>query len=160
MAFPEEEQNYSPLQAGYADLEDDSDTTLQSTCSLGKRLKRPRRRYRPSNFECAWLWFRWGSVIVLQSIILFLVLQNKSPHSKSGWVEEDTETGGDINGLYIPSERISRLHKVPKRLIRYHSASHKYTLLQPNESAFVPDMTSNANRMEVRRNWDQLMPRK
>ena len=38
--------------------------------------------------------------------------------------------------------------------------SHKYTLLTPNETAFVPDMSTNDNRMEVRKNWDMLMPRK
>jgi len=39
-------------------------------------------------------------------------------------------------------------------------ASHKYTLLQTEEDIYVPDMSSNANRMEVRKNWDKLMPRK
>lgn len=38
--------------------------------------------------------------------------------------------------------------------------SHKYTLLTPEEEKFVPNMTSDVNRMEVRRNWDMLMPRK
>jgi hypothetical protein len=44
-------------------------------------------------------------------------------------------------------------------LIASHIAKHKYTLLTPNEKDYVPDMTSNSNRMEVRRNWDKLMPR-
>ena len=38
--------------------------------------------------------------------------------------------------------------------------SHKYTLLTPDEEKFVPNMTSNDNRMEIRHNWDMLMPRK
>lgn len=40
------------------------------------------------------------------------------------------------------------------------SVSHKYTLLTPEEEKFVPNMSSNANRMEIRQNWDMLMPRK
>jgi hypothetical protein len=44
-------------------------------------------------------------------------------------------------------------------LMSWMIASHKYTLLMPNETAYVPDMTSDANRMEVRKNWDKLMPR-
>lgn len=39
-------------------------------------------------------------------------------------------------------------------------ASHKWTLLTPDEEMFVPNMTTNDNRMEVRKNWDMLMPRK
>ncbi|KAF4616187.1 hypothetical protein G7Y89_g15219 [Cudoniella acicularis] len=56
-----------------------------------------------------------------------------------GWNMKETETGGDVNGLYVPS-------------------SHTYTLLTPDEEKFVPNMSSDANRMEVRRNWDLLMP--
>ncbi|EHL02090.1 hypothetical protein M7I_2046 [Glarea lozoyensis 74030] len=50
-----------------------------------------------------------------------------------------TETGGDINGLYIPTK-------------------HKWTLLTPNGDKFVPNMTTDENRMEIRHNWDMLMP--
>jgi len=39
-------------------------------------------------------------------------------------------------------------------------ASHKYTLLTPDMERFVPNMTTDANRMEIRHNWDMLMPRK
>ena len=42
----------------------------------------------------------------------------------------------------------------------FTSVSHKYTLLTPDEEKFVPNMTSNDNRMEIRHNWDMLMPRK
>ena len=37
--------------------------------------------------------------------------------------------------------------------------SHTYTYLKPEAEKYVPNMTSNANRDEVRRNWDLLMPR-
>jgi hypothetical protein len=38
--------------------------------------------------------------------------------------------------------------------------SHKYTLLTQEEEKFIPNMTGDVNRMEVRKNWDMLMPRK
>jgi hypothetical protein len=41
----------------------------------------------------------------------------------------------------------------------FRSASHKYSHLTLEKSLFVPNMTSDENRMEVRRNWDMLMPR-
>ncbi len=39
-----------------------------------------------------------------------------------------------------------------EELIFGEIASHKYTLLTPEESKFVPNMTRDENRMEVRRN--------
>lgn len=39
-------------------------------------------------------------------------------------------------------------------------AKHKYTLLVPDEGKFVPNMTSDVDRMDIRHNWDMLMPRK
>jgi hypothetical protein len=47
-----------------------------------------------------------------------------------------------------------------EELILGEIASHKYTLLTSEESKFVLNMTSDENLMEVRRNWDMLMPRK
>jgi len=38
--------------------------------------------------------------------------------------------------------------------------SHTWTLLTPDMEKFVPDMESDDNRMEIRKNWDMLMPRK
>ncbi|KAL7952253.1 hypothetical protein V8C34DRAFT_319207 [Trichoderma compactum] len=52
---------------------------------------------------------------------------------------EFVETGSDINGLY-------------------KTLSHTYTFLKPEEDKYVPNMTSNDNRMEIRKNWDMLMP--
>jgi hypothetical protein len=108
MSLPTKEQKYTPLNKGaYADLEDDSDTTLGSTDSFGKRTKRRRSRCRNSCVQHALTWFRWGAVVVLQSIILVLLLQNVKSDRKTGWTETDTETGGDVNGLYIPCEGTS-----------------------------------------------------
>ncbi len=39
------------------------------------------------------------------------------------------------------------------------AVSHTYTFLKPEEEKYMPNMTSNDNRMEIRRNWDMLMPR-
>lgn len=44
-------------------------------------------------------------------------------------------------------------------LINYSIVSHTYTFLKPEEDKYVPNMTSNDNRMEIRKNWDMLMPR-
>ena len=107
MSLPAQEQRYTPLKPEYADIEDDSDTTLGSTESLGKRAKRRKRQCRRSNVQYALTWFRWGSVVVLQSIAIILLLNNTKTSRGSAWAEEDTETGGDINGLYIPSESIT-----------------------------------------------------
>ncbi len=43
-------------------------------------------------------------------------------------------------------------------LTRYLTASHTYTFLKLEADKFVPNMTSDENRMEIRRNWDKLMP--
>jgi hypothetical protein len=36
--------------------------------------------------------------------------------------------------------------------------SHTYTYLKPDIETFIPNMTTNENRLEIRRNWDLLMP--
>ncbi|KAM3085753.1 hypothetical protein ACMFMG_002817 [Clarireedia jacksonii] len=83
-----------------------------------------------------WLeWMRWSVVIMLQGAIVGLLVWRRA----NGWRPEDTETGGDINGLYIPH-------------------SHQYTLLQHEPSKYMPNMTSNVDRLEVRENWSKLLP--
>jgi hypothetical protein len=114
MTLPTKEQKYSPLKVAYADLEDDSDTTLGSTEFLGKRTKRRKRHCQNSCVQYALTWFRWGSVVVLQSIILVLLLQNIKSNRKPGWTETDTETGGDVNGLYVPCEGTSRISQIDR----------------------------------------------
>lgn len=106
MASPIKEQKYSSIRIEDADLENDSDTTLGSEGFLEKRAKRQRRRCRKPSLQSALTWFRWTLVIMLQSVIIFLLLRDtKEPDVKStAWSQADTETGGDINGLYIPSK--------------------------------------------------------
>ncbi len=45
---------------------------------------------------------------------------------------------------------------------RYHYSpflvSHSYTFLKPDVDRFIPNMTTLDNRLEIRRNWDLLMP--
>jgi hypothetical protein len=141
MALPIHEKKYLPLNTHVEDLDDDSDTTLTSP---GQQASHPRRRKRTSQqikITSALTWLRWGFVATLQIVILILLLRKGQENAQKGWLADDTETGGDVNGLYIPTK-------------------HKYTLLMPQESEFIPDMSSNANRMETRKNWDKLMPRK
>jgi len=147
MAIPlsQEKSRYTALDTHDSlDLEDnDSDATLASTGFLPKRSRRDvPLSAEISNMQTVLVWFRWGTVIALQTVILFFLLWkgNEAPvRDESNWTLAMTETGGDVNGLYIP-------------------LSHKYTLLTPEEEKFVPNMTSDVNRMEVRRNWDMLMP--
>lgn len=125
------------------DLENDSDTTLASEGFLGKNTKRLSKHTRSSRLETILTWSRWATIVVLQGIILVVVLPTSgvlsSQSSTGDWVQTKTETGGDINGLYIPT-------------------SHKYTLLTFEESKYFPNMTSDINRMEIRHNWDMLLP--
>jgi len=133
------------------DLENDndSDTTLASDRFLEKYDPSRTDRSESSRLRSILTWSRWGVVVFLQGIIIMLLLPTSGVLSEewsfkglgpaAGWDQSKTETGGDINGLYIPT-------------------SHKYTLLTPDEDRFVPNMSSDANRMEIRRNWDMLMP--
>lgn len=86
------------------DLENDSDTTLASSGFLEKSApkKRSSRKSRISKIQIALTWLRWVLVVVLQSVILVLLLRNPSASSTT-WSKDDTETGGDVNGLYKPS---------------------------------------------------------
>lgn len=46
-----------------------------------------------------WLeWMRWGVVVALQGLIVGLLLWRRA----HAWTPKDVETGGDINGIYIP----------------------------------------------------------
>jgi hypothetical protein len=61
----------------------------------GKRISRHRERKRKAKMI---EWMRWSAVILLQVVIIGLLLW----HRGEGWTPEKTETGGDINGIYIP----------------------------------------------------------
>jgi hypothetical protein len=101
MPLSKKDDEYSSLTLDYADLDDDSDTTLGSADIHGKRTKRRKRLCKQP--QSALTWFRWGSLLVLQSVMLVVMVLNIKMNRKEGWTKADTETGGDINGLYIPS---------------------------------------------------------
>ncbi|KAF3055335.1 hypothetical protein CFAM422_013198 [Trichoderma lentiforme] len=93
-----------------------------------------------------WTWLRWGVVVGLQTtlIILISIKSNNDTRTRDDLQNlaaggEFVETGSDINGIY-------------------KTLSHTYTYLKPEEDKYVPNMTSNDNRMEIRKNWDMLMP--
>ena len=107
MGSPAKEQKYSSLKAKSTDSEDDSDTTLASMEFLGKRNKRQRRYLQRTIVPLASTCFLWGSIIILQIIILAMLVRNTKSNHGSGWTATNTETGGDVNGLYVPSENSS-----------------------------------------------------
>ncbi|KAL6889188.1 hypothetical protein GGI43DRAFT_387995 [Trichoderma evansii] len=119
------------------------DDTSESASSSLSHQRRSSRFKMSSNF---WTWLRWAVIVVLQTTLILLVFLKQD---NKRWPKNDlqqisgsdqyVETGGDINGLY-------------------KTLSHTYTFLKPEEEKYVPNMTSNDNRMEIRKNWDMLMP--
>lgn len=103
--------SYEPLddKIGDFDLENDSDDTLTSTGFLNKNntaTKGGKRARKQRGTQMMLVWLRWGTVVVLQSVIVCLMLLSISNSSAKNerWTQAETETGGDINGLYVPSE--------------------------------------------------------
>ncbi len=96
------------------DRDDRSESTLASEGLLSKALPFSHQDYSsPTSSKLTWI--RWGLSILLQVIIIGLLLRRDQNHSSSmfwvstpedgeTWTEAKTETGGDVNGLYIPSE--------------------------------------------------------
>ncbi|TVY42185.1 Oxidase ustYa, partial [Lachnellula cervina] len=129
----------------------DSDTTLASTSFLPKpkttkpATNHPRSRARRIPAALTLTWLRWSVLVFLQAVVIFCLVRPRAhTGTRTGtagkeWQSTETETGGDVSGLYRPT-------------------THKYTLLTPDEEKFVPNMSSNDDRMRVRRNWDMLMP--
>ena len=115
MASPKKESKYSSLKAAEdLDLENDSDTTLASEGFLGKNsVKRSSRYSRNSKVQTALTWGRWGFIVTLQSIMILLLLRFPTATERKDWKQADTETGGDINGLYVPCEYISDSNSSP-----------------------------------------------
>jgi hypothetical protein len=105
MATAKKESRYEALdKVEDFDLENDSDTTLASTGFLGKRGSKRLRKYsRASKTQTMLVWVRWGSIIAMQGVIVFLLLRG-GKKMDGRWTQADTETGGDINGLYVPSK--------------------------------------------------------
>jgi hypothetical protein len=104
------------------DAADDSDTTLASSSFLqtsksrspSPKSRRSHHRDTSSRRKGLFTWIRWVVVVLLQSVIILLLLQgNGYLDTNSGkWDEKMTETGGDINGLYVPSKSLSE-HTYP-----------------------------------------------
>ncbi|KAH8122414.1 hypothetical protein FP744_10001177 [Trichoderma asperellum] len=118
------------------------DTSESASCSAA-RQPRGVRFNMPSIF---WTWLRWAVIVILQTTLIIMIFlkqdSNRQPRNDLQQIsgsDQFVETGGDINGLY-------------------KALSHTYTFLKPEEDKYVPNMTSNDNRMEVRKNWDMLMP--
>jgi hypothetical protein len=104
------------------DLENDSDTTLASDGFLGKNnIKRIQKSVKSSRLQLGLTWFRWSVLVLLQGFIIILLLPTSGTLSdtwsslagglKGGFDPARTETGGDINGLYIPSKS----HALPSK---------------------------------------------
>lgn len=106
------------------DLEDhdnESETTLASDSFLAKqdplnkhystRSQQVSKAQRLSNLLT---WIRWSVVVLLQGVIIMLLLPAsgvlgdgwslKGSSGNGGWEMSMTETGGDVNGIYIPSK--------------------------------------------------------
>jgi hypothetical protein len=105
------ESRYEPVDNVHdVDLENDSDTTLASTGFLRKKGEKGlSRRGRSPKSQNILVWFRWGSILAVQSVIVFLLLRTQE--RKGEWKQTDTETGGDVNGLYIPGRSFLSLQE-------------------------------------------------
>jgi hypothetical protein len=96
------DSSYSPIEkiADYDhDLENDSDTTLASASFLSKSTSR-RASKNARSTQNTLVWLRWSAILVTQSIMCLLLLKTRAPV----WTAAEAETGGDINGLYVPSK--------------------------------------------------------
>lgn len=112
------------------DLENDndSDTTLASDHFLNKYPSSNSRHENSSTLRTILSWSRWGIIVFLQGIIIILLLPTsgvlsegwslKGFGSATGWDQTKTETGGDVNGLYIPSKS-PRKNSIPSGIKRY-----------------------------------------
>jgi len=103
-----EEINYSTMEKGNvnSDFEEDSESTLslERPPKTKRDLDRPKRRARRQESAKTLVWLRWGTIVVLQSIIVLQLLRNGGQIQFVDSTRPGTETGGDINGLYVTSE--------------------------------------------------------
>jgi hypothetical protein len=106
------------------DLENDNDseTTLASDSFLSKQdplhrsyTTRSQQQSNAQRLSSILTWMRWSIVVVLQGVIIMLLLPasgvldngwslNGTGSGEKGWDISMTETGGDVNGIYIPSK--------------------------------------------------------
>lgn len=95
------------------------------------------------------------------------VIESSLDTMQSGkWELGMVETGGDINGLYRPCK--SHFEKFQRRagalsiqnwLIRF-VASHVYKISPSKPETYFPEVSSESDRIKVRKNWDSLLPSK
>lgn len=104
-------------------------------------------------------WLPHIIIIWLQGCILVVLLWMSVDSGRSKPPATHVETGGDINGLYKDSMYYLRIYACSTIRKLTITVSHSYVHLKPDADKFVPNMTSNQNRMEIRQNWDLLMPR-
>jgi hypothetical protein len=149
------------------DSDDDSDTLATDSVHLMDKTlleehiegaEYGRRAHAHRRCPSLLTWLRWGIVVVLQTIVI-VQLALRSRQTTHHLV--DTEPGGDINGLYSAGNStyscILRRHPL---LTMTDIADHEYRRLKFEEDLYMPNMTSFHNRDEVRRRWDELLPRK
>jgi hypothetical protein len=106
------------------DLEDrdnDSETTLASDSFLAKQdplntryTTRSQQLSKAQRLSNLLTWIRWGVVVLLQGVIILLLLPAsgvlgdgwsfKGSTGNGSWEMSMTETGGDVNGIYVPSK--------------------------------------------------------
>ncbi|CAD6504854.1 BgTH12-00356 [Blumeria graminis f. sp. triticale] len=166
-------REYTDHDASESFLKQQSYNYNQSTnddMPLSQKAKSQERR---SRLEIAMNWVRWSVVVVMQCLTIVMLLPTSGALSQEGWAGKlinglgggeansnrgsgrchapgndsrevwnlsMTEIGGDVNGLFVPV------------------ALPKFISLVPEVERFVPNMTTNDTRMEIRANWDQLLP--
>jgi hypothetical protein len=107
----QKENKYDPVEDLDLDLENDSETTLASPRFLKAPPKRLSTKPRSTSIQTVLTWSRWSFIVILQTIMIFLLLGSSSGGKKK-WTEDMTETGGDVNGLYIPSKLLPPLFHI------------------------------------------------
>ncbi|KAI1005716.1 hypothetical protein K3495_g2498 [Podosphaera aphanis] len=83
--------------------------------------------------------FRNGSEAAICSTASSTNFTQNGNSSEKPWILEMTEVGGDVNGLYV-------------------TTSKTHSILKPDEDKYIPNMMTNSTRMEIRANWDKLVP--
>ncbi|KAK6595737.1 hypothetical protein H4I96_10056 [Botrytis cinerea] len=145
-------QPISEMDIEEIDLENDSDTTLGShrekytTTKLSppsrlRKIFKDKKSNRKLNNVL--MWARWGVVVLMQGLIVVLLLRN-----------------GKIARRIMRRAGCQEIRKLGEILMGFIFLvkSHNWTLLKGEESSFFPNMTSNDDRMQIRHNWDMLMP--
>jgi hypothetical protein len=107
MVWSSKQDTYLRLGRDDSDIENHSDTTLDSGELFAGLMKQSSRDTRKNRTQLPFTWFRWITITILQVAILIHLKQDGNQTCKKLWTAAKTETGGDINGLYVPSMSIS-----------------------------------------------------